>query len=307
MRVGSLIPNTGPLPAELGIAAMASAAEAAGAQSLWVSDHLLMIEGTLEGYPYSADGHATWPADIHYYESLTCCSFMAAVTTSCQVGTAVLVLPQRNVLELAKVAATIDRLSGGRLVLGLGAGWYRAEMEALGYGFEDRGRRADQMLATLRDCWSGRPKPIDGHIRVPPGVVLEPTPLQPGGPPLLVGGMTERALRRAARFGDGWLAITWVDRYDVAALARSLDRLRALRAESGDAPLQTTLLLHAADDQADDVPAAIGELAGLGFDQLIVDPPWSAGLDAAAEFIRSARRPQSTCHPPSTSSTDPVT
>jgi probable F420-dependent oxidoreductase len=291
MRVGSLIPNTGPLPVELGVRAMALAAEAAGAESLWVSDHLLMVEDTLEGYPYSADGHATWPADIDYYESLTCCSFMAAVTSACRVGTAVLVLPQRNVLELAKVAATIDRLSGGRLVLGLGAGWYRAEMEALGYSFEGRGRRADQMLVTLRECWSGRPRAIDGEIHVPPGVVLEPTPAQPGGPPLLVGGMTERALRRAARFGDGWLAITWVDRYDAAELERSLDRLRTLRAEIGDgAPCRTTLLLHATDDQADDVPAAIDALAGLGFDELIVDPPWSAGVDAAAAFIRSARR-----------------
>src|SRR3954469_15553346 len=180
MRIGSLIPNTGPLPAQLGIVAMASAAEAGGAESLWVSDHLLMVDDSLEGYPYSADGRATWPADIDYYESLTCCSFMAAATTTRQVGTAVLVLPQRNVLELAKVAATIDRLSGGRLVLGLGAGWLRAEMEALGYRFDERGRRADQMLITLRECWTGRPGPADGpHVHVPPGVVLEPRPVRP--------------------------------------------------------------------------------------------------------------------------------
>jgi probable F420-dependent oxidoreductase len=291
MRIGSLIPNTGPLPAALGIGAMASAAEAAGAQSLWVSDHLLMVDDSLEGYPYSADGRATWPADIDYYESLTCCSFMAAATTSCQVGTAVLVLPQRNVLELAKVAATIDRLSGGRLVLGLGAGWLRAEMEALGYSFADRGRRADVMLQTLRECWSGRPRAVESpHVRVPPGVVLEPRPAQPEGPPLLVGGMTDRALARAARFGDGWLAITWVDKLEPAVLSASLDRLGVLRAEAGGARLRNTLLLHAADDQAAAVPAAIEAVAGLGFEQLIVDPPWSAGIDAAAAFIRSARR-----------------
>ena len=291
MRIGSLIPNTGPLPAALGVGAMARAAEAAGADSLWVSDHLLMVEDSLDGYPYSADGHATWPADIDYYESLTCCSFMAAATTGCQVGTAVLVLPQRNVLELAKVAATIDRLSGGRLVLGLGAGWYRAEMEALGYAFADRGRRADLMLQTLRDCWSGRPGPVESpYLRVPPGVVLEPRPVRRDGPRLLVGGMTERALARAARFGDGWLAISWVDKLDPRALERSLARVQALRADAGGAPLGNTLLLHAADDQAAAVPAAIASVAGLGFERVIVDPPWSAGIDAAAAFIRSARR-----------------
>jgi probable F420-dependent oxidoreductase len=291
MRIGSLIPNTGPLPAQLGIGAMAKAAEAAGAESLWVSDHLLMVDDSLEGYPYSADGRATWPADIDYYESLTCCSFMAAATTTCQVGTAVLVLPQRNVLELAKVAATIDRLSGGRLVLGLGAGWLKAEMEALGYTFADRGRRTDLMLQTLRDCWSGRPQPLDSqYVRVPPGVVLEPRPAQPDGPPLLVGGMTDRALARAARLGDGWLAITWVDRLDTGALAASVARLHELRAEAGGAPLRNTLLLHAADDQAAAVPDAVASVGGLGFDQVIVDPPWSAGVDAAAALIRSARR-----------------
>jgi probable F420-dependent oxidoreductase len=287
MRLGSLIPNAGPLPDALGIAAMALTAEQAGAQSLWVSDHLLMVDGVIDGYPYSADGHATWPSDIPYYESLTCCSFIAAATEACTVGTAVLVLPQRNVLELAKVAATIDRLSGGRLVLGVGAGWYRAEIEALGYPFAGRGARTEQMLRTLRDCWSGRPAPVDGpHVRVPPGVVLEPTPLRPGGPPLLVGGMSPRAVERAARLGDGWLAIAHIDRLDLAALDLSLARLRE---QAGASPARATLLLHSTDDRVGDVPLVIDAIAELGFDELIVDPPWSEGLSAAASFINTAR------------------
>jgi alkanesulfonate monooxygenase SsuD/methylene tetrahydromethanopterin reductase-like flavin-dependent oxidoreductase (luciferase family) len=124
---------------------------------------------------------------------------------------------------------------------------------------------------------------------VPPGVVLEPRPVRTGGPPLLVGGMTERALGRAARLGDGWLAISWVDRLDPDALARSLARVHDLRAAAGGAQMRNTLLLHATDDQAAEVPAAIAAIAGLDFDRVIVDPPWSAGLEAAADFIRSAR------------------
>jgi len=147
------------------------------------------------------------------------------------------------------------------------------------------------MLQTLRECWSGRPRAVESpYVHVPPGVVLEPRPAQPGGPPLLVGGMTDRALARAARLGDGWLAIAWVDKLEPAVLSASLDRLGVLRAEAGGAPLRNTLLLHAADDQAAAVPAAIEAVAGLGFEQVIVDPPWSAGIDAAAAFIRSARR-----------------
>ena len=289
MRIGARIPNAGPLPAELGIAGMARAAEEAGAQSVWVSDHLLMVDGTLEGYPYAVDGRANWDVDIPYYEALTCCSFMAAATSSCTVGTAVLVLPQRNVLELAKVAATLDRLSGGRLTLGVGAGWYKAEFEALGYSFDERGKRADQMLRTLRECWTGRPSAVDGpYVHVPPGVVLEPPPLQPGGPPLLVGGMTPPALRRAARLGDGWLAIAYIDRLDLDELRQSFDRLRELRDEAGGAPLWSTLLLHSNEAEAAEVPAAVRELEALGFDEIIVDPPWSEGLDAARAFIASA-------------------
>src|SRR5258705_13710749 len=146
MRIGAIVPNDGPLPLRIGLGGMAEAAERAGAESVWVSDHLLMVDGPTSRYPYSADGQQTWSNEIDYFEALACCAYMAAVTHDCRIGTAVLVLPQRNVLELAKVAASIDQLSGGRLVLGVGAGWNAAEMEALGYDFADRGRRFDEML-----------------------------------------------------------------------------------------------------------------------------------------------------------------
>src|SRR5262249_57648692 len=98
-RLGAIVPNAGPLPSELGIGEMAAAAESAGATSVWVSDHLLMVDADITGYPYSVDGHPTWPVDIEYYEAFVCCTLMAAATTSCRIGTAALILPQRNVLE----------------------------------------------------------------------------------------------------------------------------------------------------------------------------------------------------------------
>jgi probable F420-dependent oxidoreductase len=260
---------------------MAVAAEAAGADGLWVSDHLLMVDADTTDYPFSADGRPTWPADAPYLESLTCCSAMAAATSRCRVGTAVLVLPQRHVLELAKVAATIDVLSRGRLVLGVGAGWYRHEFEALGYSFERRGRRFDEMLEVLRSCWTGRPAAFAGReLQIPPGVVLEPRPAQPGGPPLLVGGTSPAALRRAALRADGWLGIAWVDRLDLDALARQVEELRRLRADAG-----ATLKLHAAPEHAGELPAALERLAPLALDEVIVEPPWALGIDAACETI----------------------
>ncbi|MDO8212662.1 TIGR03619 family F420-dependent LLM class oxidoreductase [Conexibacter sp. CPCC 206217] len=293
MRIGAIVPNSGELPGALGIGAMAQAAEAAGADSVWVSDHLLMVDAPTDDYPYSDDGRPTWSAEVDYYEAFACCAYMAAATTSCRIGTAVLVLPQRSVLEVAKTAATIDRLSGGRLELGLGAGWYAAEMEALGYPHRTRGTRFDEMLAVLRDCWSGRPAAFAGsEVTVAPSLVLNPRPLQRPGPPLLVGGMTDPAVRRAARHGDGWLALDYVGKLDPERLAARLELLREqLRDGGGGAarPFTTTLKLHASAEEAGALPAAAAAVERLGFDELIVEPPWGHGLEAVAATLRAVR------------------
>jgi probable F420-dependent oxidoreductase len=289
MRLGAVIPNAGPLPGRLGLIEMAVAAEEAGAQSVWVSDHLLMVDADTTDYPFSEDGRPTWPADTPYLEAMTCCAFIAAATRRCRVGTAVLVLPQRRVLEFAKTAATLDVLSGGRLSLGVGAGWYRDEFEALGYGFEGRGRRLDEMLGVLRSCWTGRPEPFDGReVSVRPGIVLEPKPLQPGGPPLLVGGTSAAALRRAALHADGWLGIAWVERLDVIALAGQVDTVRRRRADAGLGPATVTLKLHAGPEAADGLAAALEALRPLELDEVIIEPPWALGVDAARETIAEA-------------------
>jgi probable F420-dependent oxidoreductase len=289
MRVGAVIPNAGPLPGRLGLVEMAVAAEEAGAESVWVSDHLLMVDADTTDYPFSEDGRPTWPVDTPYLEAMTSCAFIAAATRRCRVGTAVLVLPQRHVLEFAKTAATLDVLSGGRLVLGVGAGWYRDEFEALGFSYERRGRRLGEMLQVLRSCWTGRPEPFEGEeVRVPPGVVLEPTPRQPAGPPLLVGGTSAAALRRAAVHADGWLGIAWVGRLDLDGLAAQLETLRERRSEEGLPPAVATLKLHAAPEVADEIPAALESLRPLRFDEVIVEPPWPHGIDAAQATIRRA-------------------
>jgi alkanesulfonate monooxygenase SsuD/methylene tetrahydromethanopterin reductase-like flavin-dependent oxidoreductase (luciferase family) len=129
MKVGVIIPNAGEEPSVLGIQRMAVEAENAGAQSLWVSDHLVFIDRPNHDYPFSADGVPSWDMTADYYEALTCCAAMASATERARIGTAVLVLPQRNAFEVAKTAATVDRLSGGRFELGVGAGWNRDESD----------------------------------------------------------------------------------------------------------------------------------------------------------------------------------
>lgn len=287
--VGAVVPNSGALPLRLGVPQLAEAAEAAGAASLWVSDHLLMVDEPVHDYPYSTDGRLSWDVTDDYLEALTTCAFLAAATTSCLIGTAALVLPQRGVLQLAKEIATLDRLSGGRFVLGAGAGWNAVEMRALGFDPAARGRRLDEMLAVLADAWSGRPQAVEGAtLTVPPGVVLHPTPLHPQGPPLLIGGMTPPAVRRAARTGDGWLALAFVERWDAAALSAQLQRFRELRREHRGDDGAAVLKLHCA-------PAAHAELAerarqalDMGFDHVAVEPPWSLGTAAACEVLAEA-------------------
>jgi probable F420-dependent oxidoreductase len=269
---------------------MARTAEAAGAESLCVADHLLMVERESTDYPYSADGRPTWDKREDYYEAFACCAFMAAATQSCRIGTAILVLPQRNVLEVAKVAASIDQLSGGRLFLGVGVGWYRDEMEALGYDYRRRGGRFDEMLKVLRDCWSGTPAAFAGrHIDVPSGVVLHPPPAQAGGPPLLVGGMSDPALGHAARYGDGWLALGFVHTLELDVMEERLATLTTLREQAGRPRLAKVLKLHARVDDAEKLPDAVVALGELGFDEIMVDLPWERGLVAAGETIAAVR------------------
>src|SRR4051795_6842721 len=120
MRLGVFVSNEGEFAFRLGLGQMAEVAESAGAGGLSVSDHLLLFDEPTTEYPFSEDGAPTWDMTGDYYEALTCCATMAAATDRCRIGTAILVLPQRNVFEVAKMSATIDRLSGGRFALGVG-------------------------------------------------------------------------------------------------------------------------------------------------------------------------------------------
>jgi probable F420-dependent oxidoreductase len=276
MKIGVQIPNNSAKPREIGLTNMGRLAEDAGADSLWVNDHLLMVEGGRSPYPFTSDGAIPWPMDMPWYECLTVASFLAATTSRCRIGTSVLILPQRNVLELAKTTATLDALSGGRFVFGIGAGWFAEEIEALGYGFRTRGQRIDEMIDVLRRCWTGRPRPFEGkEIAVPEGLVFEPRPAQPGGPPILVGGMSRAALGRAALRGDGWVAFQRGE-LEPGKLAELLETLEDLREEVGrlDEPFSYVMRLHTPPEMAPRLSEFAIQVQELGFDELVINPSW---------------------------------
>ena len=224
IRVGAKVPNSGPLPAELGLTTMARRLEEVGFASLWLSDHIVQPETFTSHYPFAADGKATWPTDDPWYDAIVSMAMIAAVTERVEIGVAVLVLPLRHPVELAKQIATIDALSRGRTALGVGVGWQAEEFEALGVPFDDRGRRTDEWLALLRACWTGRPAATSGGLyELPADVLCYPTPAR--RPPLLIGGMSPVAFRRSAA-ADGWLALQPAAGLDLEPLAAGVAAVR---------------------------------------------------------------------------------
>ena len=157
MRIGAKVPNSGPLPADRGIAPMAAELEAAGFESLWVSDHIVMPRHIESRYPFAADGKATWPSDTPYFDAMIALAVIATATRHAVLGTAVLVLPLRHPVELAKQAASIDVLSDGRLALGVGAGWMAEEFDALDVPFGSRGRRLVEWVEILGHAGAANP------------------------------------------------------------------------------------------------------------------------------------------------------
>jgi probable F420-dependent oxidoreductase len=210
------------LPEEFGSAAavaeMARAAETAGFGAVFVTDHPIPDAEWLR-----TGGH-------HTLDPFVLLSFVAAATERIRLQTHVLVLPYRNPFLVAKAAATLDVLSGGRVTLGVAAGYQEGEFAALGVPFDERNERADEAIPALRAAWSGERFELDGRGFRAAGNLALPRPVQKPGPPIWVGGNSRRAIRRAVELGDGWLPFP--ARRRLASIARtaslaSLDELRA--------------------------------------------------------------------------------
>jgi probable F420-dependent oxidoreductase len=207
----------------------AQAAEEAGFHGVLISDHLF-FPGRLESrYPYSEDGRPGFDGATPFPDPWTTIAAMSAVTTRLRFGTMVYILPLRHPLEVAKTVGTASLLSGGRVVLGVGAGWIREEYDALGVPFRARGRRMDEMFDVLRKAWTGRMVEHRGeHFDLG---AFQMSPPSPGPVPIWVGGLSKRALRRAATLGDGWIG-TGQQPEEVPGI---LAELRALREVAGRA------------------------------------------------------------------------
>lgn len=252
MRIGAWVQNRGELPREPGLAHLARTGEAAGFDSLTVSDHVVMPVETTSPYPFSADGVATWDPRDPWYDAIVAMTVCAAVTTRPEIGVGVLVLPQRHPVVLAKQLASLDVVADGRVMLGVGAGWLAEEFEALGVPFRGRGARMDEWIHLLRDQWSGEPPRFEGtHYQLPPGVVAYPRPAHEI--PILVGGMSPAALRRAAD-ADGWFALQRVDALDPEEIDAGVATMRERRGPNAPAPRVLLRVIGDADTFAPQLP-----------------------------------------------------
>ena len=224
MQFGFNLPNSGALATPEIMARIAREGEALGFDYMTVTDHVVLPDMAEPGYPYSESGAFYSTDSAHRHEMLTLAAWLAAITTRLRLVLAVLVVPHRPAVLAAKQLATIDVLSGGRLTVGIGAGWLKAEFDAVvTTPFAERGAVTDEYVAAFRTLWTETKPRIAGRYVHYDGLLLEPKPVQQPHPPIWVGGESGPSLRRAARLGDAWYPIGTNN----AHLLDSLPRYRA--------------------------------------------------------------------------------
>src|SRR5690606_3136969 len=178
-------------------------AEELGYHSLWVTDHVILPEQVDAYYPYRSHGRWDYAPDTMWLDPLLSLAWGAAAAPSLKIGTSVMVIPLRNPILLAKQLSTLDYLTGGRVILGAGVGWMEEEFGLIGVPFESRGKRAVEMVALMRELWSGETVDFHGEFWQVSGAKMHPTPVR-SSIPVVWGGHSDAALRRVARVGDGW-------------------------------------------------------------------------------------------------------
>jgi len=264
------------------IEAVGSAADRCGFATLWAGEHVVMVDRPDSVYPYSDDGRIAVPSDADWLDPLAVLAFLAATTTRIRLATGVLLLPEHNPLIVAKQAASLDVLSQGRFVLGIGIGWSAEEFAALGVPFAGRGARTAEYVEAMRSLWRDDPSSFTGEYVHFERVRCFPKPVR-RTLPVVLGGNGERALERVARYGDGWYGFNLT----LDEVPGRLEVLRSAAERHGRSTVPLRTAVSVADATASDLP----RLATLGVDEVVlVDSPPPAPGDAAAWVEELARR-----------------
>jgi probable F420-dependent oxidoreductase len=249
---------------------LAPLAEELGYDSLWMGEHVVVPDPRRPPSPMEPD------EPIH--DPLVALAFAAAHTTSIRLATGIVILPQRNPVVLAKQLASLDSISSGRLIAGIGVGYLEPEMTAVGVPMKRRGARADEYLAAMRALWEQERPSFEGEFVRFDGVNAHPRPVQ-RPLPVVIGGHTEAAHRRAARSGQGWYGFM----LDLDQTAQQVGGLRRALSEAGRDPGELELSVSPSVRIDAETAEAFGEL---GIDRLVLVPRFGSSLDDAERFMR---------------------
>jgi len=266
MKFGLRYCNTGRYVDPAKAVDLLQAGEEAGFESAWTVEHTVVPAGYESSYPYSTDGRmAGGKNDIPLPDPLIWMAYAAAVTKTIKLGTGILILPQHSPVITAKQIATLDYMSGGRILLGIGVGWLREEFEAIGVPFDDRGRRTDEYVAVMRELWSSDEPTFQGEFVQFKGAYCRPQPTNKTVP-IVVGGHSKAAARRAGRLGDGFFPAR-------GASKELIDLVRRTAEEHGRDPDAIEITTSLPDDLS-----TIPDLAKIGVSRLLVPVTPMGGL-----------------------------
>jgi len=283
MKFGLMFTNTGMGSSAQGARRLATVAERAGFESLWTVEHVVVPSGYESQYPYDRSGKMAGGAEeFDLPDPLIWLAYVAAVTERIKLATGILIVPQRNPLITAKEVATLDHLSGGRMILGVGVGWLKEEFDAIGVPFDDRGRRHDDYVEAMRALWTQDKASVHNTYVDFDQCISRPRPAQ-GSVPIVVGGHTRRAAQRAARLGDGFFPGSG----SIADLESAFGIVRAECATIGRDPSEVELTASGGGRNLDEMSARIEQLIGLGVTRTILSPLPEEQLLALAEGLQA--------------------
>jgi probable F420-dependent oxidoreductase len=300
LKVGVVLPTYRRLASPENIKRAAMLSESLGFDSVWVTDHVVVPSASVEAFG---------PA---FYEGMAVMSYVAGITSRVQIGAAILIVPYRHPLVLAKMLATADQLSGGRLILGAGLGWLESESTLLGVPHGRRAAIADEALGAMRACWENDEPEFHGEIYDFAGFHFAPRPHGNRRLPILIGGASTAALRRAARFGDGWIgdgqtfeelevALAQLSR-ELKAQGRSLDEMEVAMRTGLQVAADRTAITESPSEQGwksgefvtagrtpfrgirEEVVADFKRAASLGVGHLVFEFPVSRGEESMELF-----------------------
>lgn len=296
MQYGFTLPGRGPLATPEALATITRRGEELGYYMVLTGDHIVVPNSIASPYPYTTDGAFPGSSSGEAMEQLTVLAFLAGQTQTIRLVTSVIIVPHRNPLVAAKTLATLDVLSKGRLIVGIGVGWMREEFEALGLpAFAERGAVTDEYVQAFKELWTSDNPTFAGKYCRFSNISFLPKPVQKPHPPLWVGGESRRAMRRTAHLANGWYPIGSNPQYPMGTpeqLAAGIERLAEYAKEAGRNPTDIDIIYRTHDytllpgggttatspgtrrlfvGNADEIAADIRQYATIGVQYLVLD------------------------------------